>query len=299
MQPKLRLLVMTVSVILFSFVRTSVFGQATVHTDKDDYPPGATVIISGSGFQSGETVILQVTHVGDDGDNDVSGAHAPWNVVADASGNIYSIWTVPPDQDELGATLKLTADGQGSGLHAEWIFTDATQTQILGLTPSTGTCGSTITVSCTLQQKSQGNTYIALPDQTVVFTLGSNTASATTDANGLASTSIVVPAGATQLKADFTGTGGSGFSSSPTATLSFTPTSITPTLNISANNASPICSAIPIARFFRSRLIRSVPVFIRTLPSAWRSRSTTRKPRAIENWKRCWTSGAERISRTT
>jgi hypothetical protein len=95
-----------------------------VTTDQADYPPGATAIITGSGFQAGETVTLQVLHVGD-GDNDVSGAHAPWDITADASGNIAAIWIVPLDEDELGATLLLTADGKSSGLHAEWTFTDA------------------------------------------------------------------------------------------------------------------------------------------------------------------------------
>jgi hypothetical protein len=124
MQPKLRLLLVTVSVILFSFVTTSVFGQVTVSTDKNDYPPGATVLITGSGFIPGETVTLQVTHVGE-GDNSTSAAHAPWDVVADVDGNINSTWLVPQDEDELGATLLLTADGQSSGLHATTTFTDA------------------------------------------------------------------------------------------------------------------------------------------------------------------------------
>src|SRR5947209_3751095 len=35
---------------------------ASVSTDQPDYAPGSTVIITGSGFSSGETVTLQVLH---------------------------------------------------------------------------------------------------------------------------------------------------------------------------------------------------------------------------------------------
>src|SRR5258708_38295831 len=35
--------------------------DATVSTDKADYAPGSTVIITGSGFVSSETITLQVT----------------------------------------------------------------------------------------------------------------------------------------------------------------------------------------------------------------------------------------------
>lgn len=98
---------------------------ATVQTDLLDYPPGATAIITGSGWQAGETVTLQVLHM----DGDSLGAdpqyHQPFNTVADASGNITSSWYVPNDGDALGAHFKLKADGVSSFRHAEWFFTDA------------------------------------------------------------------------------------------------------------------------------------------------------------------------------
>jgi hypothetical protein len=99
--------------------------SATIGTDQADYAPGSTAIITGSGFTPGETVTLQVLHDPTGGDDATSPAHQPWTVIADASGNVSSSWVVPLNEDELGATLKLTADGQSSGLHAEWIFTDA------------------------------------------------------------------------------------------------------------------------------------------------------------------------------
>src|SRR5690348_5490834 len=98
---------------------------ATIKTDQLDYPPGSTVIITGTGWQPEETVTLQVLHEGETGDNEISGAHAPFTAIADGSGNISSTWTVPYDEDELGATLLLTAVGGSSGLTAQWTFTDA------------------------------------------------------------------------------------------------------------------------------------------------------------------------------
>ncbi len=103
--------------------------QATVQTDQLDYAPGSTAIITGSGFQAGETVTLQVLHI--DSGVDSLGTdpqyHQPWTVEADVDGNFTTSWHVPTmeEGDALGATLLLTADGQTSMLHAEWTFTDA------------------------------------------------------------------------------------------------------------------------------------------------------------------------------
>ncbi|HET9824484.1 MAG TPA: hypothetical protein VFP87_04080, partial [Chitinophagaceae bacterium] len=138
-----RFLLITVSVIALTLCSSFAFGQATVTTDQLDYPPGGTVIITGSGFQAGETVTLQVLHTLTNGDNDTSAAHQPWTAVADENGNISSTWTVPLDQDELGATLKLTADGQTSGLHAETTFTDAPRTDTYPSTFTSFTGGTT------------------------------------------------------------------------------------------------------------------------------------------------------------
>ena len=94
------------------FFAGATFAQ-TITTDQADYAPGSTATITGSGFQAGEIVTLQVLHVDANGDNlsSPTGAHAPWTVEADANGEVNSTWLVPADQDELGALLKLTADG--------------------------------------------------------------------------------------------------------------------------------------------------------------------------------------------
>ncbi|MGN6296327.1 MAG: T9SS type A sorting domain-containing protein [Ginsengibacter sp.] len=124
----MRLFLRSLLFTFFALTLSSVtaFSQtATIKTDQSDYPPGSTVIITGTGWQPGETVTLQVLHEGETGDNEISGAHAPFTAIADGSGNISSTWTVPYDEDELGATLLLTAVGGSSGLTAQWTFTDA------------------------------------------------------------------------------------------------------------------------------------------------------------------------------
>src|SRR5258708_7897355 len=98
---------------------------ATITTDKSDYPPGATVTITGSGFGSNDTVTVQVLHVLDLYDNDSSAAHQPWTIVADGNGNFATTWLIPLDEDEGGATLEATATGDPSGLTATVAFTDA------------------------------------------------------------------------------------------------------------------------------------------------------------------------------
>src|SRR6476661_2420011 len=75
----------------------------TLISDQADYPPGSTVTLTGTGFQAGETVKVQVVHDSIAGDNDTSAAHQPWTITADANGNFTTTWLVPPDEDELGA----------------------------------------------------------------------------------------------------------------------------------------------------------------------------------------------------
>src|SRR5437016_2854950 len=107
--------------VLLTLTRTA---AATVTTDEADYAPGSTAYITGSGFLAGETVQLQVLHTTTPNDDATSPAHQPWQVSADTQGNFASTWYVPADQDELGATLELTATGLSSGRVAQTTFTD-------------------------------------------------------------------------------------------------------------------------------------------------------------------------------
>jgi hypothetical protein len=51
---------------LILFLLGNVLSAQTLTTDQEDYPPGATAIITGNGFFPGETVTLQVTHAVED-----------------------------------------------------------------------------------------------------------------------------------------------------------------------------------------------------------------------------------------
>jgi len=94
-----------------------------VGTDKSDYAPGETAVFTGNGFAPGETVILQVLH--QDGTSDGGADHQPWRVVADPNGGFQTTWHVCED-DCLGSILRVSADGQTSGLTAAANFSDAT-----------------------------------------------------------------------------------------------------------------------------------------------------------------------------
>jgi hypothetical protein len=94
---------------------------ASIQTDKLDYAPTETVFITGSGWLPGETVLLEVDHVGE---GTFGFGHEPWTVTADPSGKVSSTWYVHPD-DSLGATFLLTAIGVTSGQQASATFTDA------------------------------------------------------------------------------------------------------------------------------------------------------------------------------
>ncbi|MDH3244300.1 MAG: hypothetical protein OEM26_06770, partial [Saprospiraceae bacterium] len=51
----------TLAVFLITLIPLQlVLGQATVTTDKDDYYPGETVLITGSGWEAGEDVRLHI-----------------------------------------------------------------------------------------------------------------------------------------------------------------------------------------------------------------------------------------------
>ncbi|MEO7293151.1 MAG: hypothetical protein ABIW34_08615, partial [Ginsengibacter sp.] len=65
MRSLLRTLVMPLFAMVFCLLSSFAFGQ-TVTTDKQDYPPGAVVTITGSGFGNSEQIKLQVLHVGND-----------------------------------------------------------------------------------------------------------------------------------------------------------------------------------------------------------------------------------------
>ncbi len=90
----------------------------TVMTDKLDYVPGETVLITGSGWEPGETV--QLVFVEDPPIHDDPDTLYP---IAHPEGNIFAEYVV--QLNDLGQFFTLTATGLSSGLTALTTFTDA------------------------------------------------------------------------------------------------------------------------------------------------------------------------------
>ena len=79
---------------------------AVVGTDRYDYQPGNTAIITGSGFRPRETVTILVEH--SNGMNSGAG-HSPFEAVAGNDGGISTTWYVDPDDslDSISRFLKI------------------------------------------------------------------------------------------------------------------------------------------------------------------------------------------------
>src|SRR5262249_21218917 len=99
---------------------------AIVQTDKFDYQPGESALITGTGFLPREVVTLEVAHVS--GLEDGLG-HLPFTTVSDATGRIRASWYVEPD-DSLGSILVLSAVGSQSLLSTVTFFTDVLVTVV-------------------------------------------------------------------------------------------------------------------------------------------------------------------------
>src|SRR5262245_49718066 len=102
---------------------------ASVTTDKLDYTPGSTALITATGYQVGEAVKFQVLHT--DGTPNTGNGHLPWTVIDGgagdldgvANGNVKTSWYVDPD-DSSGSRFQVTALGLSSNLYAAANFTD-------------------------------------------------------------------------------------------------------------------------------------------------------------------------------
>ncbi len=92
---------------------------ATVTTDKSDYKPGDKVIISGFGWEPGETVTFLLQE-----EPNICGDRELEPVIADENGN-FTTFGFEVEAHDVGITFILTAIGGSSGLTAETTFTDA------------------------------------------------------------------------------------------------------------------------------------------------------------------------------
>src|SRR2546423_7655227 len=107
--------------------------EATLTTDQEDYQPYTYVYIPGTGSARGETVNMIVVQLSPN-----PASYEPWDVVADANGNIDTSWYIF-SEDLIGATMQATATGQTSGFSASATFTDAVPPKgVAPVSPPTG-----------------------------------------------------------------------------------------------------------------------------------------------------------------
>jgi len=116
---------------------------AVVKTDKDDYAPGTTVVITGSGWEPGETVKLTL-HM-----DPLRDADTELTAIADADSKFTNTEFAPKEYD-VGVRFVLTAVGQTSGRRAQTTFTDAASLTITFAGNGTGTVTSSafIPINC-------------------------------------------------------------------------------------------------------------------------------------------------------
>ena len=115
---------------------------ATIKTDKDDYAPGETAVITGTGWMPGEEVRLLF--------QEDPAVHEDYElrVTADAAGNIYwDQWA--PEQHDIGVRFYLNASDSRS--RAQTTFTDGnlSSTMEFTITPTSVAPGGTLSWSVT------------------------------------------------------------------------------------------------------------------------------------------------------
>lgn len=118
----------------------------TISTDQKDYPPGTPVVMTGTGFQAGETVDLHLHEWVNQTVTDI-----PDYSVITAGDGTFSFTGYAPTTSDLGARYHLTAIGETSGLQAQTIFTDGNGNLVSGHVYDSVTSSpiAGATVSCT------------------------------------------------------------------------------------------------------------------------------------------------------
>src|SRR5579884_919098 len=102
--------------------------SASIGTDKLDYRPGDTIVITGQNWQGGEMVNLTLHQV------PTRHADVVWSTPADSAGAVRDTNYVVQQQD-LGTKFTLTAVGSKSGAVATVQFLDASTTVFAGTNP--------------------------------------------------------------------------------------------------------------------------------------------------------------------
>ena len=157
---------------------------ATVTTDKTDYQPGDTVIISGQGWQAGDTVSLLI-HPDPQTHPDI-----PLTAFVASDGSFLNSDYVVQDSD-LGVSFLLTASSSDGSCVATTAFTDAAPVRIYtaGISPTTAVSGTATLYTVTItncgsaacggpSDQVLGSAIITLPASYSAISTGTLTASA-------------------------------------------------------------------------------------------------------------------------
>jgi hypothetical protein len=136
----------------------------TIATDQPDYAPGTPVVMTGVGFQPGETVNLYLREYV----NQMLVDPPDYSVTADAAGT-FTFAGYAPTPSDLGGRYHLTATGTTSGYQAQTIFTDSTSVKTATIVMQDSGCTTNLTTF------SQGQSICA--DVDVTATNGSGASS--------------------------------------------------------------------------------------------------------------------------
>lgn len=146
--------------------RAAVAQTATVITDQADYAPGTIVTITGSGWQPGETVTLNLV------ETPLIDTHPDLYATADANGDIFNN-QFSPDSYDGDISFTLTATGGTSGLQARTTFTDSTSLKTVAVgtqTPASIPSGGSATYTVTVGFAGNGSCTVALSITTALPT---------------------------------------------------------------------------------------------------------------------------------
>jgi hypothetical protein len=142
------------------------YGFPTIATDQSDYPPGTTVVMTGTGFKPGEIVDLHLHEWVNQKLTDAPDYQT--NALADGR---FTFTGYAPVTTDLGARYHLTAVGEVSGYQAQIIFTDGPDNTnvTVSCTPNPVPSGGTST--CTAEVDDTAGKPIGFPQGAVKFSL--------------------------------------------------------------------------------------------------------------------------------
>jgi hypothetical protein len=139
---------------------------ATVTTDKLDYSPGQTAIISGTGWQGGETVNI-ILH-----EDPHTHTERRLTATANSDGNFQINYLV--EAHDFGVTFIVGAKGSSSGRTAQTTFTDARQFQV-AITPTSAAQNVSQSYQITVTNNSTNNETIGSVEVTIPAGVGTPT----------------------------------------------------------------------------------------------------------------------------